>query len=87
MVESRNQQPKQPNMFNLLRTTPYNTEVTKTLWPWPAADNGTVQISQKQAAAIRDLVEHVRGDCKLSDIEIARTLEIVAEAVGLDSGA
>ena len=45
-----------------------------------------IQISREQLAAIRDLVEHVRGSYELADTELVQTLDFVAEAVGLDSG-
>ena len=59
----------------------------KTGWPWPApaGDGDTVQITREQLAAVRDLVEHVRGNYELTDSELVQTLDFVAEAVGLDS--
>lgn len=45
-----------------------------------------IQITREQLAAIRDLVEHVRGSYELVDTELVQTLDCVAEAVGLPVG-
>ncbi len=72
----------------MFKTGNYNAiePAPKAAWPWPADGGDTVQITKEQFAAIRDLVEHVRGNYELTDGELVQTLDCLAEVVGLPEG-